>query len=480
MKQHSKAFRWLIAFTAGIIVALGLFAAPLKSSAAEKTYQIGTDVTFPPFEYANDNNKYVGIDIDLMKAIAKDQHFKVDIKPIGFNGAIQAVQSGQIDGMIAGMSITPERKGSFDFSTPYYNSGVVMAVAQKSKVKSLSDLRGKNVAVKTGTTGAQYAQSIQKKYGFTISTFDDSSNVYENVLTGNSVACFDDEPVLKYAITQGTKLQVVTKPAEGTPMGFGVKKGHNAELLKKFNTGLANLKKNGQYQKILDKYLNVKKSAEDTHSFWGILKQNKTFLWEGFLQTLWLTIISIVFATIFGVIFGLFGVLPIKFFRGLSSTVIYLFRGMPLLVLALFIYTGIPTLTGTKIPAFVAGVITLMLDEGAYIAAFVKGGIESVDKGQMEAARSLGLPFGKSMRKIILPQGVKLMVPSFINQFIITLKDTSILSVIGILELTQTGKIIIARNLEGFKVWAMVAIIYLVIITLLTWLSNWVKRRAKI
>ncbi|MCT6858477.1 MAG: amino acid ABC transporter substrate-binding protein/permease [Apilactobacillus sp.] len=480
MKQHSKAFRWLIAFTAGIIVALGLFAAPLKSNAAEKTYQIGTDVTFPPFEYANDNNKYVGIDIDLIKAIAKDQHFKVDIKPIGFNGAIQAVQSGQIDGMIAGMSITPERKGSFDFSTPYYNSGVVMAVAPNSKVKSLSDLRGKNVAVKTGTTGAQYAQSLQKKYGFTISTFDDSSNVYENVLTGNSVACFDDEPVLKYAITQGTKLQVVTKPAEGTPMGFGVKKGHNAELLKKFNTGLANLKKNGQYQKILDKYLNVKKSAADTHSFWGILKQNKTFLWEGFLQTLWLTIISIVFATIFGVIFGLFGVLPIKFFRGLSSTVIYLFRGMPLLVLALFIYTGIPTLTGTKIPAFVAGVITLMLDEGAYIAAFVKGGIESVDKGQMEAARSLGLPFGKSMRKIILPQGVKLMVPSFINQFIITLKDTSILSVIGILELTQTGKIIIARNLEGFKVWAMVAIIYLVIITLLTWLSNWVKRRAKI
>ena len=153
---------------------------------------------------------------------------------------------------------------------------------------------------------------------------------------------------------------------------------------------------------------------------------------------------------------------------------------MPLLVLALFIYTGIPTLTGTRIPAFIAGVITLMLDEGAYIAAFVKGGIESVDKGQMEAARSLGLPFGKSMRRVILPQGVKLMVPSFINQFIITLKDTSILSIIGILELTQTGKIIIARNLEGFKVWAMVAIIYLVVITLLTWLSNWVKRRAKI
>lgn len=95
----------------------------------------------------------------------------------------------------------------------------------------------------------------------------------------------------------------------------------------------------------------------------------------------------------------------------------------------------------------------------------------------MEAARSLGLPFGKSMRRVILPQGTKIMVPSFINQFIITLKDTSILSVIGLLELTQTGKIIIARNLEGFRVWAIVAVIYLVIITVLTLLSKWIERR---
>ena len=197
-------------------------------------------------------------------------------------------------------------------------------------------------------------------------------------------------------------------------------------------------------------------------------------------ETVWLTVAAIFFATIFGIIVGLLGVVPNKFCNGLSTTIIYIFRGLPLLVLALFIYTGIPSLTGQKIPAFLAGIITLTLNEGAYIAAFVKGGIDAVDSGQMEAARSLGLPFGKAMRRVILPQGIKIMIPSFINQFIITLKDTSILSVIGILELTQTGKIIIARNLEGFKVWAIIALIYLIIITLLTWLSNWVKRRIQI
>jgi len=170
-------------------------------------------------------------------------------------------------------------------------------------------------------------------------------------------------------------------------------------------------------------------------------------------------------------------VLPNKFARAVSDTVIYIFRGLPLLVLALFIYTGIPSLTGQKIPAMVAGVITLMFNEGAYTAAFVKGGIGAVSAGQMEAARSLGLPYGKAMRRVILPQGIRIMVPSFINQFIITLKDTSILSIIGIVELTQAGKIIIARNLEGFKIWGMIALIYLIVITLLTWLSKYIERR---
>jgi len=148
-------------------------------------------------------------------------------------------------------------------------------------------------------------------------------------------------------------------------------------------------------------------------------------------------------------------------------------------VLAFFIYIGFPDLIGHgfKIPAFVAGMITLPLNEGAYTGAFIKGGFQAVDAGQMEAARSLGLPYWASMRKVVMPQGIRIMIPSFINQFIITLKDTSILSVIGIVELTQTGTLIIARNFEGFKIWLMIAIIYLVMITLLTWLSNWVQGR---
>ena len=173
------------------------------------------------------------------------------------------------------------------------------------------------------------------------------------------------------------------------------------------------------------------------------------------------------------------GVSQLPWIRAISTTIIYLFRGLPLMVLAFFIYIGLPGVIGTKIPAFTAGLLTLILNEGAYTAAFVRGGFEAVDHGQMEAARSLGLPYSKSMRRVIMPQGLKIMIPSFINQFIITLKDTSILSAIGILELTQTGSLIVSRNSQGFRVWAIVAVIYLIVITLLTWLSNWVEKRTR-
>ena len=477
----------------GLVVALGLgifsgqVAKPEPVQAAEKTYTIAMDTTFPPFEFADKNNKRVGIDIDLIKAIAKAEGFKVQLKATSFNGAVQELQANQVDGVMAGMSITPERKKVFAFSDPYYQSGVVMAVRKNGNITKLSQLRGKRVAVKTGTASADYANSIKKKYGFKTVTFDESNNVYQDVISGNSAACFEDKPVMQYAIATGLGLKLGNmKMAMANDYGIAVSKSEPA-LVKKINAGLKKVRKSGEYNKIVEKYLGngsqadtdkKAKATNDTSStFFGLLKSNRDALMAGLGETVQLTIVGILFATLVGILVGLLGVVPNKLAQGIATTFIYIFRGLPLMVLALFIYTGVPMVIGAKIPAFVAGIITLTLNEGAYTAAFVKGGIGAVDVGQMEAARSLGLPWTKAMRRVILPQGLKIMVPSFINQFIITLKDTSILSILGLMELTQTGKIIIARNMEGFKIWTMVALIYLIIITLLTWLSNWVQRR---
>ena len=230
--------------------------AATDDSKQEKVYNIATDTTFAPFEFQNDAGEYVGVDIEILAAIAEDQGFKYELSPLGFSAAVAALESNQTDGVIAGMSITAERQKKYDFSAPYYDSGVVMAIkADNDAIKSYNDLKGKKVAVKTGTEGATFAESIKDKYGFEVIYFDESPLMYETVKTGNAVACFEDYPVMGYGITQGNGLKMVTDMEKGSSYGFAVLKGKNTELLNMFNAGLTNIKENGKYQEILDKYI---------------------------------------------------------------------------------------------------------------------------------------------------------------------------------------------------------------------------------
>lgn len=222
----------------------------------KKVYKIATDTTFPPFEFQDDNQQYVGIDIDILAEIAKDQGFEYELQPLGFNAAVAALESSQADGVIAGMSITEDRQKKYDFSEAYYDSGVVMAIkADNEEIKSYEDLKGKKVAVKNGTEGATFAESIKDQYGFNLAYFDESPYMYEEVKTGNSAACFEDYPVMGYNISKGNGLKMVTGMEKGSSYGFAVMKGKNAELLDMFNKGLENLKSSGKYQEILDKYI---------------------------------------------------------------------------------------------------------------------------------------------------------------------------------------------------------------------------------
>ncbi|MGJ3831716.1 transporter substrate-binding domain-containing protein, partial [Lactiplantibacillus plantarum] len=175
--------KWQVAVVM-LLAALGSWFA-IGTQAQAKTYTIATDTTFAPFEFQVKGGKYKGIDIDILKAIAKKENFNYKLKALSFGAAVQQLSANQVDGVIAGMNITAERKQTFDFSDAYYTSGVVMAVAKDSKVKTFKDLKGKTVALKTGTAGATYAKSIQSKYGFKIKYFNDSNNMYNDVKVGN-------------------------------------------------------------------------------------------------------------------------------------------------------------------------------------------------------------------------------------------------------------------------------------------------------
>ena len=220
---------------------------------AEKTYIIYSDNAFVPFEYLDtETNEYVGADMEIMAAVAEDQGIKYEMHNEGFDAAMGAVQSGQADAMIAGMTITEKRKETFDFSEPYYQDGTVLVGKAGT---TLEDLNGKTVAAKTSTVGGEYAESIKDEYGFTINYYEGSDNMYQAVMSGTDVACAEDFSVIKAAIKSGeVELEPFTDPANIAGYGFAVQKGQNAELLAKFNAGLANIKANGKLDEIFAKY----------------------------------------------------------------------------------------------------------------------------------------------------------------------------------------------------------------------------------
>lgn len=218
----------------------------------------------------------------------------------------------------------------------------------------------------------------------------------------------------------------------------------------------------------------------------SIITQYWPMLLQSLGQTMLLTFLSLIFAFIIGLIFGIMNVSKVKILNIIGTIYVDGIRGVPLIVLAFFIYFGIPAgiqslgVTGFKLSALSAGTIALSANAGAYMAEIFRGGILSVDKGQTEAARSLGLGYGKTMTKVVLPQAIRTMIPSIINQFIISLKDTSILSVIGFPELTKAGNIIVGNTFKALQVWGIIGIMYIIVIVSLSHIAKYIERRVTV
>ena len=257
MKKIAK----ILALCLAVVMVVASFAACSKSEddktttdtkKDEKTWIIATDTVFKPFEYTDASGNFVGIDVDILAAIAEDQGFKYQLNSLGWDASIAACQAGQADGMIAGASITEKRKSTgWIFSDGYYTATQCMAVAPDSAIASFEDLRGKTVAVKNGTEGKTYAESLKDQYGFEVTILEDSPTMYQTVVGGQAAACFEDTP-----IKDGVALKVVEgSENEGSPYGLAVFSADKQEFLNMFNAGLKNIKANGKYDEIIKKYL---------------------------------------------------------------------------------------------------------------------------------------------------------------------------------------------------------------------------------
>lgn len=200
-------------------------------------------------------------------------------------------------------------------------------------------------------------------------------------------------------------------------------------------------------------------------------------LMAGLFATIQLTIYSLLIAIVLGLCTCFFKISKFKILRGIATVYVDLIRGTPLMIQAVFLYFGLTQALGFRMTSFVAGIIVLSLNAGAYLSEIFRGGINAINKGQMEAALSLGLPHSRGMLKVVLPQALKNSIPATVNQFIITLKDTTIISVIGTAELMKVTSQIIAYNFESFKMYTIAAVMYFIVIFTLTKIAGKIERR---
>ncbi len=203
-------------------------------------------------------------------------------------------------------------------------------------------------------------------------------------------------------------------------------------------------------------------------------------LLKGLQVTLYIFVIAIILGFLIGLVIALLRLAPLKILNWIAKGYVDAIRGTPFIVQLFFIYFGVNSLQVVSLNSTTAGIITVAINAGAYFAEIIRAGIQSIDKGQTEAARSIGFTGAQTMRYVVLPQAFRRMLPTITNQSIISLKDTSLLSVIGIADLTQQGQIQASATFEAFKIWLAVGIIYFIIIYLLTMLANFIERRIQL
>ena len=458
-----------------IVLICSLLAGCSGNYRPNKVLQVATEPTFPPFEFQGQGGELEGFSIDLMRAIATAANFQIEFQSLPFDGIIPALQAKTIDGAISSMTITAERAKTVAFSRPYFKAGLAIAIrTDNQNIKGFNSLQNKKIAVQMGTTGAQKAKSV---IGAEVRSFDSAPLALQELQNGNVDAVINDAPASLYAINTGNLQGIKIIQQLLTEEFYGIATARNSPYLSLINQGLSKILKNGNYQQIYQKWFkSAPPKLPETLAFINqksAISNSLTVIWQslptlltGVLVTLQLAFISGLCGLTSGSLIGIIRLSHIKSLRFLARVYIDFFRGTPLLVQIFMIYFGLPAISQEMgftltLNRLAAGVIALSLNSAAYIAEIVRGGIQSIEIGQSEAAKSLGLNPVQTMTYVIFPQALRRMIPPLGNEFISLLKDTSLVAVIGFEELFRKGQLIVSENYRAFEVYVAVAVIYL-------------------
>src|SRR5579884_82173 len=496
----------LLAVLAGFLLASGLAAqgqGTLERLRAKGELVIGTDATYPPFEYI-ENGQLKGFDIDLGNEIGKELGIKVRWQPMAWNGIFGALETGKIDMIMSGVTITEERKKKGNaFSRPYFLSGQTIARRTgDQRIRGLQDLKDKIVSVQEETTGQYALQKIGVPDDH-ILKFDKLQDGLLDVRNGKSDAAVADMPALKTILRKGfPELELVGDVFVHENVGLVVRPGE-PDLLEAVNRGLDTIITDGRYARIYEKWMEepatpallseltrvrnegssveaLRKAAPRSGSAlrldWGLMREALPQLLAGARMTLAVTFLALILGVPLGLLIALArlsGLPPLKL---VATVYVEVVRGTPLLMQIYVIYFVLPSLH-INLSSLVSAVTALSLNAAAYISEIFRAGIESIEAGQMEAARSLGLDYAGAMRWVILPQTLRRVLPPLTNEAVALLKDSSLISVIALSELTRKGTELSANSGRPTTIYFAVALLYLAMTLPLTYLTRRLEAR---
>ncbi len=461
-----------------------------------------------PYLLPNPKNprEIIGFEIDLMNAIGKQLNRKSVFVQNQWDGLIPGLQRGNYDLAVNGIEITEDRKQQVNFSIPYYACGEQLSVRiAENSINSLADLKGKVV----GTLKASLAQRILERANLEqgsrmeIRSYENQNNAYDDLALGRLDAVLMDWPIAVYYSQPNPKLKFTGPSIERMEYGIAVRR-EDTELLKQVNEALLALVKSGEMQRIYEKWGIWN---EETGGLFAKLASNtqpgqvfeeftqnitKQLTWRERLEryksylppllligapmTLLISVLGMIVAIVIGLAVALIYLYAPQPMSWLARGYVELFRGTPLLIQLYLIFYGLPNI-GIKLSPLVAAVVGLGLNYAAYEAENYRAGIQAIPRGQMEAALSLGMTRAQSLRHVVVPQAMRLVIPPVTNDFIALFKDSSIVSVITMVELTKVYGQLASTYYDYIGVGILTAAIYFLMGLPFVRLARWAERR---
>lgn len=438
------------------------------------------------FQDPRNPDKLIGFEVDIMDAICKELGRKAVFVYNAWDDLIPGLDAHIYDVAIDGLEVTPEHEGEVDFSIPYYKTFIQLAVrSDDTEIKNVEDCAGKVI----GTLKESIAEQILKKVGnVKIRSYIIEANAYEDLRNGRLDGALFDFPIAQYSAGFYPDIKFVGEPVGSLTYAIAVRKG-DKKLLKDINRALVTIRDNGKLREIYDRWklwtptmaaefndYSPTKVAPTCFNDWaeyhrpklgffGKIKRYKkaipTFA-KGAVITVLVSLLSMILAMSLGLLLAITKSFTNGILSKIATWIIEIIRGTPLLIQLFFIFYGLPSV-GIKFSPFTAGVLGLGINYAAYEAEIYRSGLFAIPRTQWEAALALGMTRWEAMKHVILPQATRIVIPAITNDFISLLKDSSLVSVITMVDLTKAYGQISAAYYDYFGPGIIVAAIYLLL-----------------